>query len=248
MKRLNRLIFVILGAFLLLCTAACAEDPYRDYLPSGYEVKEVPLSANAENYEKLYYFLQETPGGTVILGDFAVYSEFVTQKFPLPFEYSESFFMAHDLLFFCALAGSSDRMSFSDIRMHEGKLYPCFLRDHINPGEGVAEDIIYLPYVAELNKRDGWKAGETIFSERFSAKYKLSVQDPSGLLWGSLKKRYPVGDEVIVKTDVVIDAGIAVYLDGVRLPCAGVAEDSERHWEYRFEMPSHNAVLSLELL
>lgn len=78
--------------------------------------------------------------------------------------------------------------------------------------------------------------------------YKLTVQDPEHLIIEKLKDRYAADEKITVKTGMLHDAVITVYLDGVALENGTPVEDNGEytHWEYYFVMPAHNAVLSLE--
>ena len=78
--------------------------------------------------------------------------------------------------------------------------------------------------------------------------YKLTVNDPSGYIIEPLKESYRAGEKVTVKTQVLFDVDLIAYLDGVSLGSqTSVKENDEYHWEFYFDMPDHDAVLSFEL-
>ncbi len=244
MKRMIRSVVAVMGCVLFLCVTACANDPYKGYTASGIEATKV-AEEQIGDPEIFEGFLQETQNGVVIFRDFETYA-----AADLPLDRNEGFFAENDLMVFCARAGSSDNMKYSDIMTHEGKLYPCFLRDHISSGAGVSEDILFLPYVAELKKSDSFEAGEVIFRERNSAKYRLNIEDEKmvmseGLLREPLKKSYRVGEAVTVKVATITDAMVEVSLDGVPLTWELITTDRGWEFEYHFEMPAHDAVLNV---
>ena len=87
-----------------------------------------------------------------------------------------------------------------------------------------------------------------IFSACGGKKYRLTVEDPNEYLIEKLKKRYAAGETVTVKTTILYDAGLSVYLDGVALDHGlGTSPDGYTHWEYYFVMPAHDAVLTFEV-
>lgn len=162
MKKLSRALLVLLCACGIAATvvvAACA-DPYKDYAPSHLRANE--FQVNGEEGCVSAFLGADAKTERVIV--FCDYESFAAYDFPL--DYSEEFFESSDLLVFMAVASSSDEMRFLDILTHDGKLYPCYSRKKIRPGSGIAEDLIFLPYCAELKKADDFKAGEVIYRYR----------------------------------------------------------------------------------
>lgn len=81
-----------------------------------------------------------------------------------------------------------------------------------------------------------------------ATRYKLTVQDPNGYLIEDLQDKYEAGEEVIVKTNVLSDGDLVAYLNGVSLGLeTQTVEKDGNHWEFYFDMPSHDAVLSFAL-
>lgn len=79
-------------------------------------------------------------------------------------------------------------------------------------------------------------------------KHQLTVIDPSNLLIEPLKDNYKAGETVTVKVFMVDDADIVAYLDGQDLGKYEVVETNGEytHWEFHFNMPDHDATLTLE--
>lgn len=161
MKKISGIFTVLLFVRgIMVIFASCATDPYQDYAPSGLKAKEFSLKGDESCISS---FLSSTflTENAKIFSDYADYADY---DFPL--DYTEEFFEKSDLLVFAAIAGSSDKMQFLDILTHDGKLYPCYSRVKIRPGSGIAEDIIYFPYCAELAKTDNLTLGEVIYRYR----------------------------------------------------------------------------------
>lgn len=78
--------------------------------------------------------------------------------------------------------------------------------------------------------------------------YSLTVQDHNDYLIEPLQKSYKAGENVTVKTEVLLDVDMIAYLDDVSLGSQRpVRENDEYHWEFYFVMPAHDAVLRFEL-
>lgn len=80
-------------------------------------------------------------------------------------------------------------------------------------------------------------------------KYALSVDDPNDLLIGELNESYLAGEEVTVKTAIVDDANLHLYLDGrfVSVQRPVEAGGVFTHWEFKFTMPKKDAEISLKI-
>ncbi len=79
--------------------------------------------------------------------------------------------------------------------------------------------------------------------------YRLTVQDPHGYIIEDLQERYKAGETITVKTTIICDASLVAFLDGISLGAETPVQTGDRytHWEFYFEMPAHDAVLSFEL-
>ncbi|MCH5163991.1 MAG: hypothetical protein J1F36_03155 [Clostridiales bacterium] len=71
--------------------------------------------------------------------------------------------------------------------------------------------------------------------------YRLTVQDTNGYVSEKLQEYYKAGEKVTVKSDK--DVKPHVYLDGVELVDWKLIGT---HWEFYFDMPEHDAVLSFK--
>lgn len=156
MKKLSNVFALIVAACCLTMVAACAGDPYRDYVSSGLRAKEIPFDMEYRFLSSLF-----SEENAKIFEDYEHYA-----AFELPLGYTEAFFEENNLLVFTTFASSSDEMRFLDILTHDGKLYPCYSRVRIRPGTGIAEDIIDLSYCAEFPKSVEYKLGEVIYKYR----------------------------------------------------------------------------------
>lgn len=78
--------------------------------------------------------------------------------------------------------------------------------------------------------------------------YRLTVQDPHRYIIENLQESYKAGDKVTVKTEILHDASIVAFLDGVSLGAEKPVKTGNNytHWEFYFVMPAHDSVLSLE--
>ena len=113
-----------------------------------------------------------------------------------------------------------------------------------------------LSYDNLLATQQRYKVDEPLYEEESNGNendnsaqnYKLTVQDPDGYLIEDLRDEYQAGKEVVVKTTVLSDGDLVAYLDGV---CLGletqVYESGAYHWEFYFDMPAHDAILSFAL-
>ena len=152
-----RTISRIFAMLLFMCGftvifAACAANPYKDYISSGFKAQEFLLKGEERCISSFLTSTFSTENAK-IFSDYESYAEY-------------EFFEKSNLLVFMAVGGSSDEMQFLDILAHDGKLYPCFSRVKIHSGSGIAEDIIYFSYCAELSKTDDIQLGEVIYQYR----------------------------------------------------------------------------------
>ena len=78
-----------------------------------------------------------------------------------------------------------------------------------------------------------------------TAKYKLSIKnEPNIAVLSRLKTRYAAGEQVMVVTEVVLDADVEVFLNGQSIgKQTAVYTENGYQWEYYFDMPARNAVL-----
>ncbi len=79
-----------------------------------------------------------------------------------------------------------------------------------------------------------------------SPKFSATVEDKSDLLFEPLKNEYMAGEKVTVKTHILYDAGINVYVNGESLGREEAIEVDGRysHWEYYFTMPYEDVTIT----
>ena len=147
--------FVLLLLGLLTVFTGCAQDPYKDYVASDLNVKQMNFDYDDMDNFSFGYNKAE------LFTDYKDYSQY---NFDLP--YTESYFEQNDLLLFVVSCCSSDEMEFSEVLQDGGKLYPLFYRNKINDGDPVTADIIVLPYCAEVSKSADYSTGEIIYRYR----------------------------------------------------------------------------------
>ncbi len=166
MKKLSKIICTsfLVGSIMVIfaaCTDDIVGDPYKDYVAAGIQANGIPHDT-AEDYEKMISFTAEFTAEKAKI--FTDYESYAAYNFPL--NYTEGFFEKNNLLIFWTLSCSSDGMQFYDILLYENKLYPCYSRVKINPGDAVTDDIICMPYYVELNKSNSYQFGEVIYKFR----------------------------------------------------------------------------------
>ena len=78
--------------------------------------------------------------------------------------------------------------------------------------------------------------------DAFDDYYKVEVIDTTDSLIEPLKSRYEAGTLVEIKTYVIYDANIYVFLDGEKVPMSHYDSD---YWGYKFVMPKKNVSIYL---
>ncbi len=147
--------FILLLLSILTVFTGCAQDPYKDYVSSGLNVKQVDFDYDDIDNFSFGYNKAEL---------FTYYKDYSQYDFDFP--YTESYFEQNDLLVFVIRCCSSDEMEFGEVLQDGGKLYPLFYRNKINDGDPVTDDIIVLPYYAEIAKDANYSIGEIIYRYR----------------------------------------------------------------------------------
>ncbi len=147
-------------ALVILCSgvfAGCA-DPYRNYVSSGLEVKEVSFNDGHGTSDVLYDISRS---GTLLISDYDVYT-----AYNLDIGYTELFFNANELLIFVTVSCTSDGMEFEELMLDGSTLYPMFYRNKIEDNEPVTDDIIFSSYCVELNKANRYCVGQILYRYR----------------------------------------------------------------------------------
>lgn len=152
-KILTSLILVISFAFII--SAGCAQDPYKDYISCGLDVKKIDF--DYEDMDSFTFGYNKTEL-------FTDYQEYLKYNFDLP--YTNEYFKQNDLLVFVVRCCSSDGMEFGEILQDNGRLYPLFYRNKFDDGAPVTDDIIILFYYAEVPKVQNYSSGEIIYRYR----------------------------------------------------------------------------------
>ncbi len=147
-------------ALVILCfgTFVGCADPYRGYVSSGLEVKEVTFDDDSHNTFDAYNISRS---GTLLVSDYDVYT-----AYHLDFGYTESFFNANELLIFVTVSCTSDGMEFEELLLDGSTLYPLFYRNKIGDNEPVTDDIIFSYYCVELNKANRYCVGQILYRYR----------------------------------------------------------------------------------
>lgn len=153
--RKSLLTFVLIFLSFIAVFTGCAKDPYKDYVASGLEVKNIPF--DIENEKNMSFGF----GKAEIFTDYQTYS-----KYDFCLDYTEEYFKLNNLVVFAVQCCSSDQMEFSEILQTEDKLYPLFYRAEIKDGEPVTSDFIVLSYCTEISKADNYSVGEIIYKYR----------------------------------------------------------------------------------
>ncbi len=86
-------------------------------------------------------------------------------------------------------------------------------------------------------------------SERVSSPitYKVTVTGAVNFLAENLCAEYASGQRVCVKTDILIDADIAVYVNDTKIEQDKTSNDPN-YWYYWFEMPNEDVVVKIEVI
>lgn len=145
------LLFVSCILTFSACTNSSYDDPYKDYVASGLEVKNIPF-----DYDNLTVFFESD--GVELISN---YDSYVTYNFCL--DYTESYFAQNDLLVFAVWCCSSDEMEFREILKNENKLYPLFYRKEISNDQPITDDSKLMPFCVEISKESEYKVGEIIY-------------------------------------------------------------------------------------
>ncbi len=81
--------------------------------------------------------------------------------------------------------------------------------------------------------------------------HKLTFKGDSSILLDNPDGYYAGGETVTVKTHIIFDAYIVLYLNGEKLDCNETAvqnsEGQYTHWEFYFTMPDKDAELTYEI-
>ena len=79
--------------------------------------------------------------------------------------------------------------------------------------------------------------------------YSVTVEDGDKFLYENLNRKYKEGEQVVVKTHMLTDASLIVYVNGKSLGSEEAIKTGDRytHWEYYFTMPSEDVTITFEV-
>ena len=78
--------------------------------------------------------------------------------------------------------------------------------------------------------------------------YSVTVEGGDEFLYENLSRKYKEGEQVVVKTNIILDMSLTVYVNGKSLGSEKAIKTGDRytHWEYYFTMPSENVTITFE--
>ena len=79
--------------------------------------------------------------------------------------------------------------------------------------------------------------------------YSVTVEDGDEFLYENLSRKYKEGEQVVVKTHMLTDVSLIVYVNGKSLGSEKAIKTGDRytHWEYYFTMPSEDVTITFEV-
>ena len=78
--------------------------------------------------------------------------------------------------------------------------------------------------------------------------YSVTVEDGDEFLYENLNRKYKEGEQVVVKTNIILDMSLTVYVNGKSIGTGKAIKtgDEYTHWEYYFTMPSEDVTITFE--
>ena len=78
--------------------------------------------------------------------------------------------------------------------------------------------------------------------------YSVTVEGGDEFLYEDLSRKYKEGEQVIVKTNIILDMSLTVYVNGESIGTGKAIKtgDEYTHWEYYFTMPSEDVTITFE--
>lgn len=105
-----------------------------------------------------------------------------------------------------------------------------------------------------VQENDGTSKGGTTWIE-FEVKpaesvksYSVTVEGGDEFLYENLSRKYKQGEHVIIKTNIILDLSLTVYVNGESIGTGKAIKtgDEYTHWEYYFTMPSEDVTITFE--
>lgn len=185
-------------------------------------------------------------------------------------KYNEEYFKTYALGIVNFRTCSSEKnINLKAIKFENGKMITIF---DLSSPEANTKDLIVKNFIFQIKKEDiedltlasydiNIMVNNTLDSSRGSYYYdkyvktvdktnshQLTINDPSCLLLETLDETYQAGERIVVKVGIIVDVEVEVFLDNksVGLPIEAV-EDNRRHLRFYFEMPNHDATLTIRI-
>ena len=78
--------------------------------------------------------------------------------------------------------------------------------------------------------------------------YSVTVEDGDEFLYENLNLKYKEGEQVVIKTNIILDMSLTVYVNGKSIGTGKAIKtgDEYTHWEYYFTMPSEDVMITFE--
>lgn len=78
--------------------------------------------------------------------------------------------------------------------------------------------------------------------------YSVTVEDGDEFLYENLNLKYKEGEQVVIKTNIILDMSLTVYVNGKSIGTGKAIKtgDEYTHWEYYFTMPSEDVTITFE--
>lgn len=78
--------------------------------------------------------------------------------------------------------------------------------------------------------------------------YSVTVEGGDEFLYEDLSRKYNEGEQVVVKTNIILDMSLTVYVNGESIGTGKAIKtgDEYTHWEYYFTMPSEDVTITFE--
>ena len=78
--------------------------------------------------------------------------------------------------------------------------------------------------------------------------YSVTVEDGDEFLYENLNRKYKEGEQVVIKTNSILDMSLTVYVNGKSIGTGKAIKtgDEYTHWEYYFTMPSEDVTITFE--
>ena len=78
--------------------------------------------------------------------------------------------------------------------------------------------------------------------------YSVTVEGGDEFLYENLNRKYKEGEQVVIKTNIILDMSLTVYVNGKSIGTGKAIKtgDEYTHWEYYFTMPSEDVTITFE--